>query len=252
MPQTGCRDQTSEKVLRPVVPIDFLARQLAGAGGAWSALRRRSWMAKYRRRSGRRALPGTRDASPDRSVHSNRRTFGRSGSGYSSSNERATSLSLILPSIASSEAATSCGYKLGTFAPVAGFETAPRSFRRRPGGRFSSRSSSRPEPQSKPGFRRLPRETASIFSRAVSGPDLAFRDGQYARIVRAWVESAGIDGSAYGTHSMRRTKAAQIYKKTGNLRAVQLLLGHTKLESTVRYLGIEVDDALSISEQVEL
>jgi hypothetical protein len=58
--------------------------------------------------------------------------------------------------------------------------------------------------------------------------------------------------STYGTHSMRRTKAAQIYKKTGNLRAVQLLLGHTKLESTVRYLGIEVDDALSISEQVEL
>ena len=75
---------------------------------------------------------------------------------------------------------------------------------------------------------------------------------QYARIVHAWVESAGLDGSAYGTHSMRRTKAAQIYKKTGNLRAVQLLLGHTKLESTARYLGIEVDDALSISEQVEL
>ena len=75
---------------------------------------------------------------------------------------------------------------------------------------------------------------------------------QYARIVHHWVERAGLDSSAYGTHSMRRTKAAQIYKKTGNLRAVQLLLGHTKLESTVRYLGIEVDDALSISEQVEL
>jgi site-specific recombinase XerD len=75
---------------------------------------------------------------------------------------------------------------------------------------------------------------------------------QYARIVHAWVRSAGLDDSAYGAHSMRRTKAAQIYKKTGNLRAVQLLLGHTKLESTVRYLGIEVDDALSISEQVEL
>jgi integrase len=72
---------------------------------------------------------------------------------------------------------------------------------------------------------------------------------QYAH---RWVERAGLDSAAYGTHSMRRTKAAQIYKKTGNLRAVQLLLGHTKLESTVRYLGIEVDDALSISEQVEL
>jgi integrase len=75
---------------------------------------------------------------------------------------------------------------------------------------------------------------------------------QYGRIVHAWVESAGLDSSAYGTHSMRRTKAAQIYRKTGNLRAVQLLLGHTTLESTVRYLGIEVDDALSIAEQVEL
>jgi len=75
---------------------------------------------------------------------------------------------------------------------------------------------------------------------------------QYARMVHQWVERAGLDTSAFGTHSMRRTKAAQIYKKTGNLRAVQLLLGHTKLESTVRYLGIEVDDALSISEQVEI
>src|SRR5438445_746279 len=74
---------------------------------------------------------------------------------------------------------------------------------------------------------------------------------QYARIVHGWVAGAGLDSSAYGT-SMRRTKPAQIYKKTGNLRAVQLLLGHTKLESTVRYLGIEVEDALSISEHVEL
>jgi integrase len=87
-------------------------------------------------------------------------------------------------------------------------------------------------------------------SRFRAQPHLSTR--QYARIVHAWVESAGLESSAYGTHSMRRTKAAQIYQKTGNLRAVQLLLGHTKLESTVRYLGIEVDDALSISEQVEL
>ena len=75
---------------------------------------------------------------------------------------------------------------------------------------------------------------------------------QYARIVNQWVESIGLDPHKYGTHSLRRTKAALIYKKTGNLRAVQLLLGHTKLESTVRYLGIEVDDALQISEGVEL
>lgn len=75
---------------------------------------------------------------------------------------------------------------------------------------------------------------------------------QYARIVRRWVERTGFDSSAYETHSMRRTKAAEIYKKTGNLRAVQLLLGHMKLENTVRCLGIEVDDALCISEQVDL
>ena len=61
-----------------------------------------------------------------------------------------------------------------------------------------------------------------------------------------------MDSTAYSTHSLRRTKVAQIYRKTGNLRAVQLLLGHTKIESTVRYLGIEVDDSLTLSEQVEL
>nr|WP_080655913.1 tyrosine-type recombinase/integrase [Rhizobium etli] len=74
---------------------------------------------------------------------------------------------------------------------------------------------------------------------------------QYARIVQRWVRSIGLLASAYGTHSMRRTKAALIYKKTGNLRAVQILLGHTKLESTVRYLGIEINDALRIAEQIE-
>ncbi|ASY57872.1 putative recombinase [Sinorhizobium sp. CCBAU 05631] len=81
-------------------------------------------------------------------------------------------------------------------------------------------------------------------------PHLSTR--QYGRIVERWVSSTGLDPERYGTHSIRRTKAAHIYKKTGNLRAVQLLLGHKKLESTVQYLGIEVDDALAISEQVEL
>jgi len=89
-----------------------------------------------------------------------------------------------------------------------------------------------------------------FLSRFHDQPHISTR--QYARIVHRWVECAGLDRSAYGTHSMRRTKVAQIYKKTGNLRAVQLLLGHTKLESTVRCLGIEVEDALAISEQVEL
>ncbi|MCX7587340.1 tyrosine-type recombinase/integrase [Phenylobacterium sp. 58.2.17] len=73
---------------------------------------------------------------------------------------------------------------------------------------------------------------------------------QYARLVDRWVRLIELEADAYGTHSLRRTKVALLYKKTGNLRACQLLLGHRKLESTVRYLGIEVDDALSISEQV--
>jgi integrase len=87
-------------------------------------------------------------------------------------------------------------------------------------------------------------------SRVASSPHISGR--QYARIVHRWVEVIGLDTSAFGTHSMRRTKAALIYKRTKNLRAVQLLLGHSKLESTVRYLGIEVDDALEISEQTEI
>jgi integrase len=75
---------------------------------------------------------------------------------------------------------------------------------------------------------------------------------QYARLVSRWVASVRLDAKLFGTHSLRRTKAALIYRRTGNLRAVQLLLGHTKIESTVRYLGIEVDDALAIAEQIEV
>jgi site-specific recombinase XerC len=75
---------------------------------------------------------------------------------------------------------------------------------------------------------------------------------QYGRLLKTWVSSIGLEPSAYGTHSMRRTKAAQIYKKTGNLRAVQLLLGHSKMDSTVRYLGIELEDALEIAEGIEI
>ena len=75
---------------------------------------------------------------------------------------------------------------------------------------------------------------------------------QCARLVRNWVSAIGLDPSGYGTHSLRRTKAALIYRKTGNLRAVQLLLGHTKVDSTVRYLGVELEDALSIAEKIDV
>ena len=72
---------------------------------------------------------------------------------------------------------------------------------------------------------------------------------QYARIVDSWVEQLGLDGAHYGTHTLRRTKATLTYGRTKNLRAVQLLLGHTQLESTVRYLGIEVNDPLGMAEE---
>ena len=75
---------------------------------------------------------------------------------------------------------------------------------------------------------------------------------QHGRLVRDWVVSIGLEPSGYGTHSMRRTKVAEIYRKTGNLRAVQLLLGHTKVDSTVRYLGVELEGALSISERINI
>jgi integrase len=75
---------------------------------------------------------------------------------------------------------------------------------------------------------------------------------QYARLVAKWVSGIGLDPSKFATHSMRRTKATLIYRRTGNLRAVQLLLGHSKIESTVRYLGVEVDDALEIAEKIDV
>ena len=80
-------------------------------------------------------------------------------------------------------------------------------------------------------------------------PGQAMTTRQYARLVSEWIAGIGLDPHVFGTHSLRRTKATLIYRRTGNLRAVQLLLGHTRMESTVRYLGIEVDDALAIAEQ---
>ena len=97
---------------------------------------------------------------------------------------------------------------------------------------------------------KLQRDDYLFKSRFRSSPHISTR--QYARIVESWVLQIGLDPAAYGTHSLRRTKASLIYRRTKNLRAIQLLLGHTKLESTVRYLGIEVDDALEMAEQTEV
>lgn len=100
-------------------------------------------------------------------------------------------------------------------------------------------------------------ETASLGisdylfpSRQKGSPHLSMR--QYSRIVSSWVSEIGLDPAHDGTHSMRRTKPTLIYRQTKNLRAVQLLLGHSKLDSTVRYLGIEIDDALEMSEQIDV
>ena len=94
-------------------------------------------------------------------------------------------------------------------------------------------------------------QASSLFT-GRRGPDRSITTRQYARLVSEWIGSVGLDPRLFGTHSLRRTKATLIYRRTGNLRAVQLLLGHTKIESTVRYLGIEVDDALAIAEQVDV
>lgn len=98
-------------------------------------------------------------------------------------------------------------------------------------------------------YSRLKSEDFLFPSRIHASPHLSTR--QYARIVDSWVLQLGLDTTSYGTHTLRRTKATLIYRRTKNLRAVQLLLGHT-METTVRYLGIEVDDALEMAEQTEV
>ena len=101
-------------------------------------------------------------------------------------------------------------------------------------------------------YLRVARRRPGEFLFTGRGARLGMTTRQYARLVSEWVASIGLDPNFFGTHSIRRTKATLIYRRTGNLRAVQLLLGHTKIESTVRYLGIEVDDALAIAEQIDV
>lgn len=101
-------------------------------------------------------------------------------------------------------------------------------------------------------LRRRPTETGEWLFPSRSRPGDHVTTRQYGRLPDDWVALIGLEPALYGTHSLRRTKVALIYKRTGNLRACQLLPGHSKLESTVRYLGIEVDDALILSEQTDL
>jgi integrase len=99
-------------------------------------------------------------------------------------------------------------------------------------------------------FKDLRNDDYLFKSRLKKSPHLSTR--QYARIVEGWVKSLGLDPVPYGTHTLRRTKVSLIYKRTKNLRAIQLLLGHSSLESTVRYLGVDVDDALELAEQTDV
>jgi integrase len=101
-------------------------------------------------------------------------------------------------------------------------------------------------------YLRLTARKAGQFLFAGRGDKGGLTTRQYARLVQEWVASIGLDPAKFGTHSLRRTKAVLIYRRTGNLRAVQLLLGHSKIESTVRYLGIEVDDAIEIAEKIDI
>lgn len=96
----------------------------------------------------------------------------------------------------------------------------------------------------------LTRDDYLFKTRQRASPHLSTR--QYSRIVNKWVSMIGLKPAEYGTHSMRRTKASLIYKRTKNLRAIQLLLGHAKIESTVRYLGVEIDEALEMAEKTEV
>ena len=84
------------------------------------------------------------------------------------------------------------------------------------------------------------------------GAERGLTTRQYSRLLGDWLSSIGLDPLKFGTHSLRRTKATLIYRRTGNLRAVQLLLGHTKIESTVRYIGIKIDDAIEIAEKIDI
>lgn len=103
---------------------------------------------------------------------------------------------------------------------------------------------------------------AWIKNRAATGNDRLFPSRrhdreflstrQYARLLKGWLSQVGIEPAAYGTHSLRRTKVALIYRQTGNLRAIQILLGHTKLDSTVRYLGVDIEDALALAEATDI
>jgi len=142
--------------------------------------------------------------------------------------------------------------KSRTLPPTATPLSARQSAKRRPAGQYGSRSQNKPGKRLTNYLRLANRKRGEFLFAAQRQPDQGLSTRQYARLLADWIRGIGLDSCMFGTHSLRRTKATLIYRRTGNLRAVQLLLGHTKIESTVRYLGIEVDDALAIAEQIDV
>ena len=176
--------------------------------------------------------------------------FGQSGLDCWLRDEPATSPCSIWPSIASSAAAMWLPSRLRTWHRTATRSTEQHTSEEdRPARQVrADRSDPRSHRRLSDGHKQEGRRISIHGSKRC----LPVHDDPPARLVSGWIASIGLDPKLFGTHSLRRTKATLIYRRTGNLRAVQLLLGHTKIESTVRYLGIEVDDALSIAEQIDV
>lgn len=136
--------------------------------------------------------------------------------------------------------------------PALAFAIVQWSYNERQSARFSSNFSSRRDPASLLGSSDEAAGWKSLRFPAGSIGPTTLAHVSMPRLVDEWVSGIGLRREDYGTHSLRRTKAALIYKQTGNLRAVQILLGHTKIESTVRYLGVDIEDALALAEGTEV
>ena len=185
-------------------------------------------------------------------LRSSSRTSGPCASGYRWTVASANWRCSTSVSTASCAAVTLSASRCGMCVTAIRWHRAPSLCSTRPSVRSSLKSRLPPVTPCRRGSNSLggSRKTFPFPSRLNDSPHLGTR--QYARIFGHWVDELGLDRADYGTHSMRRTNATLIYRRTKNLRAVQLLRGHSKLESTVRYLGIEVDAALEISEQTEI
>jgi Phage integrase family len=198
-----------------------------------------------------RHAPWNKGKESGQSRPSGQNTCGRSGPSCKSRDGHATWRCSIWLSIASCVAAMSSPSRSRILLRV-GTQSIVPQFDRKTGQpvRFESTEQTR---QAVDDYMRAAAKKPGEFmftGRRSSGRSITPR--QYARLVSEWIASIGLDPHLFGTHSLRQTKATLIYRRTGNLRAVQLLLGHTKIESTARYLGIEVDDAVAIAEQVDV